>query len=444
MLSVLILSLSGLLWAQEIPWQDTEFACLDRATAQKYVRDFNISTKSFGGLELCNSEVDTKKLFNDLQIIEKGTFDAAKGDNKVFIRGLVPADKYYSWMKSQTRGVYRGHDMPTATAYNSGGYFTMQDGWALTSTLGRVGTIIHEARHTEGYRHIACAVGPYQDISSPGCDRNYEYGGSHAVEMEYYARVSVQGQNFHPVYQRMARLMGIARSNFVFNQAVIQRKEALLALSADRSEADLYLENSVYPREAPAAEGVLKRTSYGGSVFDGEHAFAIELYGSDKLNVPVTDTYSYFKILLDDPKKIFDFEEFDVGTKRYVLRMQTPRSFEFFNFAEGGWGRAANVNIAVARTTSATEDGRTGYFLIDTDNNIYPLNAQSKTLEAALPNKWNSEVVQVAAVNTHVYVLKTDGRIYERSRDGQYHLFSEDLYKGVSSTPVYDGFEVAP
>ena len=110
---------------------------------------------AFGGLELCRFSVDTKKLFNDLKIIKEGRFQP-KTTNNVFIRNAIPAPQYYEWMKSMTRGMDRGNDIPAATAYNRGGYFTMQDGWAVLSTLGRVGTVVHEARHTGGYYHIQC------------------------------------------------------------------------------------------------------------------------------------------------------------------------------------------------------------------------------------------------------------------------------------------------
>jgi len=173
---------------QSMPYMDGDFACISQTQAQKYVKDFRIDTQSFGGFELCNSAVDFKKLMNDFVIIENGRFQKVLGQNNLFIRDFLQGQDYYTWAKSQTRGVERGQDIPTATAYNSGGYFTMQDGWARSSTLGRVGTFIHEARHTAGYRHYPCQQGSYQGSSMAGCDSSYSQGGSHAVEMEYYAK----------------------------------------------------------------------------------------------------------------------------------------------------------------------------------------------------------------------------------------------------------------
>ncbi len=433
-------------WAQTIPWQDGDFGCIDQGTAQRYVRDYNINTRSFGGMELCNAKVDTKKLFNDLAIIENGNFADTPNDN-VFIRGIIPLHDYYKWMKSETRGMNRGNDVPAATAYNRMGYFTMQDGWALLSTLGRVGTVIHEARHTAGYRHIACRQGPYQDASLAGCDRDYEYGGSHAVEMEYYARVSVLGTNFHPVYKTMARLMGIARSNFVFNKPVIQKKEAMLALSSTTGRADLLTEEGyLFEREAPMQEGILKRTSFGGVIYNGRDAWSIELYGNVPLHTPLQDTYSYFKLLLEDQNPAFQFEEFDLGSKRFAIKMKDNQSLQFFEFPQGRWGRVINTNFTVATTATRLENGQNGLFLISREGAIYPVDPQRKAIGGALPFAWNPEVAQVAQLGERLYVLKQDGVIYQKTDSRRYQPvgISQDRYRGLINVPIYNGFNVEP
>jgi hypothetical protein len=438
----LILLMTSSLWAQEMPWKDADFQCVDQTTAQKYTRDFGIDTGSFGGLELCRSEIDTKKLFNDLQLLEKGRFNVF--GNNLFIRGFVPADSYYSWMRAQTRGINRGNDIPTATAYNSGGYFTMQDGWAALSTLGRVGTVVHEARHTAGYRHVQCSQGPYKNVSMAGCDDNYEYGGSHAVEMEYYARVSVLGQNFHPVYKTMARLMGIARSNFVFNRPVIQKKEGVLALASDRRVADLIIDDEVIEREVPQVPGALKRTSFGGALFDGHKAFAIELYGQQKLQTAIEDTYSYYKLFERNNQPAFDFEEFDVGSQRYVVQMKSPRSYQFFSFGRGDWGRETGLNFQVARTATRLENGQAGFFLVDNSGTIYPLDMQNQSVGRSLSQKWNPQIIDVAQYGGKILLLKGDGLIYERSADGREAPWSlgRSRYSALINSPVYDGFVV--
>jgi hypothetical protein len=123
--AVLLLFVTSVASAESLGHVDPDFGCVTQALADKYVQDFSIDVKTFGGLELCNNQVDSKKLFNDLQIIEQGQFDS--GSTNVLIAGIIPADKYYSWMKDQTYGMARGNDIPYATAYNRGGSFIMQD-----------------------------------------------------------------------------------------------------------------------------------------------------------------------------------------------------------------------------------------------------------------------------------------------------------------------------
>jgi hypothetical protein len=428
-------------WAQEIPYRDSEFGCTLAVDARRYVAEFRIDVKSFGGLELCNSNVETKKLFNDIQILEQGRF--ANNTANKFIRGFVDGNNYYGWLKNETRGIERGNDIPYATAYNSGGYFTMQDGWAKLSTLGRVGTFVHEARHTAGFRHIGCNQGPYQGSSVAGCDTNYSYGGSHAVEMEYYARVSVQGANFHPVYKKMARLMAIARSNVFFNTPIIQTREAVLALTLDRKEAHLFDNGNWYKREVPEATGRLKRTSFGGVLFDGLNALAIELYQNSGFTDVVNDTYSYYKLLAEKNETIKDFEEFDAGIKRYAVKITNSNKLAAYNFPSGVWGAEQAIPFNVARTSTAIL-GKTqsGLYIVSATGEVFNYQPQTQRLVSVSAN-WNFENKEVISYKGQNLVLKNNGQIQITSGNVLIPWAeTNNLYSGLIATPVYDGFEV--
>lgn len=430
----------------EMPYQDESFACFDQPTANRYVRDFNIDTASFGGVELCKSQVETKKLFNDLFLIENGKFKSNIQGGETFIKGFVPADQYYQWMKSQTHGVERGNDIPYATAYNSGGYFTMQDGWAKLSTLGRVGTVIHEARHTAGYRHIACRQGPYQDSTVAGCDRDYTYGGSHAVEMEYYARVSVLGENFHPVYKKMARLMAIGRSNIFFNTPVIQRQETLMLLSTDRSTSFILSsengQRTWVQREVPHVEGELKSTSFGAVIFDGVKAFAIDPYQNSGFSDLVTDTYSYFKLLLEKDLNLKDFAEFDIGTKRYVTKITKDNKIANYAFPQGTWGSEMQLPFAVKGTTGSflgsESVGAPGLFLIGVDNSLAVYQPATSRLQILQNQKWNPEVKRHVRYAGQDFQLMNDGSLQTPSDLNLPGTHFADIAK----IPLYNGFEV--
>ena len=431
----------------QMPYQDDAFGCFDAPTAARYTKDFNIDVSSFGGQELCKATVDFKKLMNDLYIVENGHFNTFSKDGETFIRGFVPADQYYSWLKSQTYGVERGNDVPYATAYNSGGYFTMQDGWAKLSTLGRVGTVVHEARHTAGYRHIVCRQGPYQDSSVAGCDRDYNYGGSHAVEMEYYARVSVLGQNFHPVYKKMARLMAIGRSNAFFNTAVIQKKESLLILSEDRSKSYLLDDSNGartwIEREVPQVPGELKTTSFGAVIFDGVKAYAIDPYQNSGFADLVTDTYSYFKLLLDKNLNAKDLIEYDLGTKRYVTKITNDNKISNFAFPQGDWGSEMQIPFAVKLTTAAFSGSEQittpGLFIVGTDNSIAVFQPQTSRLQILQNRQWDNNVKRFINFGGIAVQLTTDGQLKSSSPD---LVFPEGKAADVAKIPLYDGFVI--
>lgn len=432
--------------ADEMPYQDEAFACFDSVMAARYVRDFNVDVPSFGGLELCNSQVETKKLFNDFYLIEKGTFKTASQNGEVFIKGFIPATQYYSWMKSQTHGVERGNDVPYATAYNTGGYFTMQDGWAKLSTLGRVGTVIHEARHTAGYRHIVCRQGPYQDSSVAGCDRDYMYGGSHAVEMEYYARVSVLGENFHPVFKKMARLMAIGRANAFFNTPVIQKQETILLLNADRTKSYMmHSENGVaswIEREVPQTSGELKATSFGAVIYDGVKAFAIDPYENSGFADLVIDTYSYFKLLLEKDLSSKDFAEFDMGSKRFVSKITRDNKIANYAFPRGAWGADLQIPFDVKATTASFpgSDAVTtpGLFLIAADNTIAVYQPQTSRLQILQNQKWIPQLKRHIRLGSATLELKIDGTIESTEAID----FPETEFADIVKIPLYNGFNV--
>lgn len=429
--------------ATDLPVRDSDFACISKSKADQYNQDFNIDTNSFGGQELCNSAKDTKKLYNDLSLIESGSFTGSGTNN--LIRGFIPYNQYYSWMKSATRGVSRGQDVPYATAYNQNGYFTMQDGWASLSTLGRVGTIVHEARHTQGYSHTACNQGPYLNAGVAGCDRDYSYGGSHAIEMEYYARVTVAGENFHPVYKKMARLMAMGRSNFVFNQTPLKQREALMILGQS-GKSYLLQSGQWVQREAPAEKGLLKRTSFGAVVMTPQGPFAIDPYENSGLSWSVLDDFSYFKLLNSDRLKnqtVQDFEEIDLGRKRYVFVMTTQNQFTNFNFRGGSWNRfIANPGSGTSFFTTWTPDGQNGIYFVDQNSNIYSIDPERIQNSQTIPLSWPAEVKSFTKNSDGFFKLTTSNELFLQRSIGTQPVATPEPVEQMTSVPMYDAFEV--
>lgn len=433
------------IWSQQsdMPYLDDSFQCIPTDVADRYIKDFRIDVKSFGGKELCNSKVDTKKLLNDLYLIDKGQFQTGNNNNNNNLIKNFVGTNYYSWLKTQTYGVERGQGIPWAVAYNSGGYFTMQDGWATSSTLGRVGTFIHEARHTAGYSHTSCTQGPYKDTGLSGCDRNYSYGGSHAVEMEYYARVSTQGTNFHPVYRKMARLMAVARANFVFNTPVMKTREAVVALSSNRKFVELFDQGEVYRREIPEADGRLKRTSFGAVLFNGLQALSVEMYQNSGFSDAVIDVYSYFKLLFDKHPVLKDFEEYDKANKRYAVYISDKNTISNFEFRKGEWGTERQLPFQFLRTSKAVlGTTQSDLYLISDNGQVFNFEPEVGRVKATNFN-WDFQNRDVVSYEDKNLILKNDGVIYILDQTGfKPWENAKSKYQDLVTVPMYDAFEV--
>lgn len=423
--------------AMALPVDDRDFSCIDPQRAETYIRDFQIDVKSFGGVELCDATIDSKKLFNDLQLVEEGQFK--QNGSNTFIRDFVPADRYFPWLKEQTRGIERGHDLPWATAYNSWGYFTMQDGWAELSTLGRVGTLIHEARHTEGYSHTGCDHGPYKGSSVSGCDHSLDSAGSHGVEMEYYARVSLQGANFHPVYQAMARLMLLGRSNFVFNESPMAAQEALVVrgpqslvkISEERRKS---LEWNLAQRDGVR----LKKTSFGATLLNlPGQAWALDLSPENHV-IESTDDFSYFKLLnATAPENLIDLEEFDMGNRRYMFALDSSYRLHSFEFGRGAW-KAGQIIDQAERLVTTAPDGQEGIYALFSDSTYCSLSLSRLNCQGPrLP--WPPQTERFVKYRDLVLRLDVSGRVYAGTEE--WNELSDVYVLDLVKIPHYDVFE---
>jgi len=426
--------------AAQLPGDDKDFSCLDKAQAEQLVRDFNINVSSFGGLELCDSNVDTKKLLNDLVIVRDGEFDGS--DSNLFIRNFVESQRYFSWLKQMTRGIRRGHDIPYATAYNRGGYFTMQDGWAKLSTLGRVGTLIHEARHTGGFYHVWCDQGPYQGGGVSGCDETLAEGGSHGVEMEYYSRVVLQGKNFHPVYRQMARLMNLGRANFVFNDKPMKSQKVLVGLT----DQDALVLGAPAPISIPLPiqdtdEFALKRTSAGVTLYSEQSAYSLDLYSKTD-PVAIVDEFSYFKLLLNGGMNdLIDLEELDVGIRRFLVALTRSGTLHTYEFSNGRWSNGVQAPEGVALVTTAP-NGEEGLFLLDQNGSLLPVNPQNLRLDRPLNEKWPANAIGFVNWKNRLLMLNQAGQIIDVKLNTPFDGFAENHIRQMVGAPIYDAYDL--
>ncbi len=435
--------------AQPLPYLDDQFPCISKIQADQYIHDFKVNAATFGGVDLCNPNSDFKKLITALSIVEQGEFYSPTNSQSPnsLIGGLVDMNQYYRWASSQVIDMIRGTDDPTATATNRGGHFTLQQVWPKLSTLGRVGILIHEARHTQGYPHWKCKSGPYAELKIDGCDKDFASKGAYAVEMEYYARVSVLGKNFHPMYKSMARLMAMARANFVFNKPPFSQREALLVQS-DLGDFWLFdqgrwIHRSPLSLASGLIKGRLKRTSAGATLLDGDQPRTLDLYEPTDRNLALADSYSYFKLLLGYKTDVFDMEEFDIGNHRTVVIVNNTKQFYSYNFGRGGWNLARPLPFQTVLTSPALIDGKKGYFLIDSAFNVYSYDPKYDNF-AQIKQKWDSNTASVANVNGQIYSVSNTKKLYTFINQKWTEVFlpQGQLPSQASSVPLYSAFNI--
>jgi hypothetical protein len=241
----------------------------------------------------------------------------------------------------------------------------------------------------------------------------------------------------------MARLMAIARSNIFFNTPILQTREAVVALAADRSVARVFDKGQWVTREVPQAEGRLKRSSFGGVIFDGLKALSIELYENSGFADLIPDTYSYFKLSAENSGPIKDLEEFDIGIKRYVTRITADNKITPYDFPNGRWGRDLNIGFNVVHTSTAVlGKNQSGLYLVAESGEIYNYQPQQARI-ISTGQRWSSDIQEIIVYNGQNLVLMNNGRIMV-GQGSQLVPWTEtnESFSGLITAPMYDGFEV--
>lgn len=189
--------------------------------------------------------------------------------------------------------------------------------------------------------------------------------------------------------------------------------------------------------------GTLKKTSFGASLFTGSQAFAIDLYERYEPTTALTDTYSYFKILIDLKANLKDFEEFDLGVKRYLAQLNGQNQLATFNYGKGRWNSPKNLSFQPSLSVNTLANGQTGYFLVDQQGVVYAYDPNSDSMQGTNV-KWDAQAVSYARINNQVYSLSKDNKLFVLNNGAWTELALPQNQKPVQmvSVPVYNIFNV--
>lgn len=294
------------------------------------------------------------------------------------------------------------------------------------TTPALAGTLLHEARHFDGFNHVPCRQGPFKDFE--GCDRRYQDLGSYAVST--YANMQFALANQFSAAERLlyeSRAVMILHNNF--NEVP----------KLDYSQRDIYLTNQqgdIYLWQPSQGRlnlvHSLKAPGYAFATFSGvltvypldPHEEAYRLRGSMRASGPeqVEDSglfanfYNGFGVKLRDLKGVVHSDY------SHRIKVSPSASFvangrQFFHRDRPVYFRYGNVD-----TVLQSHDGPVVRTTSGQHFKAY-LSSINKLLFEPTEVTFPSEVKNSLVYDSSIYAVLASGHVAELSYDrGGYRI----------------------
>ncbi|MCB0386647.1 MAG: hypothetical protein KDD43_14740, partial [Bdellovibrionales bacterium] len=175
-------------------------------------------------------------------------------------------------------------------------------------------------------------------------------------------------------------------------------------------------------------------------LFDGQQAIALDLYAHEDEEFPLTDDFSYFKIIyMSQHIPAIDMEEFDVGDKRYLVSLDDQGNVRSFVFRNAQWSRPLNIQGAI-RLTTVAPNGVQGLFVIKQDGRLCRLDPDRMSCPDVSKGQWPQDVKAMTYLGQDLYHLKTDGQIIHSMTGQVFAPLQGQIVEQMTSVPTYDSF----
>jgi hypothetical protein len=179
-----------------LPDEHSEIPCHLPQVAKEWIEEFSIDVNSFpAGDYLCDNNNALKRFLNILYYIELEKFTVA--DSKGNFKNGIVTENYREFVRNRILSVQyinSANGFQFMATNDTFGKLEVYSGLYLIPLVGQAASLIHEARHKEGYHHDLCLEGQYKNVL--GCDPNYDFKGAYSVEIEYAIRAARYGANF--------------------------------------------------------------------------------------------------------------------------------------------------------------------------------------------------------------------------------------------------------
>lgn len=181
--------------------------CLDKAKVQAITKDFSF----FGNaqFDLCDEENPLTKIIQALLFIKDVKFRPSGGG--AFNQNVL-TEHPYSYFKKRIENIVLDENCESSSVV---AYVLRGDNdktvyicptFYETSVLERADTLVHEARHQDGFDHVNCTRGSFKhNANNKACDLSYAEKGSYAIGVDFKIKIA-HDPEIHPAIRNNARV----------------------------------------------------------------------------------------------------------------------------------------------------------------------------------------------------------------------------------------------
>jgi hypothetical protein len=211
--------------------------CLDAARVDSYIHEFNIKTP----VDRCavgSTGYQVLKSLMNLDDIRPLTITADNYDRQI-VKG-TPMEFYRARVHTIVIDAATSEDCDSAAAYvdeDEKNVMHICPDFSGTE-VDMMGTLMHEARHVDGFPHFQCNHGIYAGSGLANCDRSYEWGGAYAVEVEFEVRYS-RTESLPEELREQARALAVDNLINDMNEGPFGLRTGVF-LENDRGEVSFY------------------------------------------------------------------------------------------------------------------------------------------------------------------------------------------------------------
>lgn len=404
--------------------------CLDESAISSIKEKITLDGEGWEAFDPCDSKSNTYKMWESLILIKEIVVSKDKVDMGPLNQEILPTDFWGYFTDHVSTIVNESECKPNIVAYVYGMWndrvvhvcpYFYTDSF---NTYVRAETILHEARHFEGYSHVACTRGPRAGDGGRNCDNNIQEKGSYAVTIESLAKMAIMAENIPSPMRAELKNEAIGYDE-AFNEPILpQGFQSTYLVSQDKQKAYMY--DGLKIIEVPTVSGVKiisRSATLAAFPLDKSDAYTLDTYSKNFDKLPAQGSYSKeynSKPVGDRP------EVLDVVNGTYGTGVLTTDLLEFR--VRGGMNPdPKNTKIPLGfkpeKLYMADEigfEGKDSAYVLSAEGKLYQFKLTGDEGGYQFSEVQNSlgDIQGVAKINNVPFVLNKNGDILKKDANG--------------------------